>query len=257
MQTSPKERTFSTSMVTTSTQNSLLFAPSDTPPGSWPLLAKQLFNERLLAQDILFPCVFGVDAVRKATLRYAFIPNGDERVGALATALHQFTDIAESLGKRTSLVCFFELDPRLDSLEKHREHFWWLLREVLADDAAPWPEGISPDFDDPTWEYSFNSTPMFVVANTPYHAQRRSRYFEYFAVTFQPRFVFDDLKAGTATGDNARKVIRDRLAKYDDVEQTPLLGSFGEQGNKEWQQYFLGDTNEPIDPNARCPIAHD
>ncbi|PRY44628.1 YqcI/YcgG family protein [Umezawaea tangerina] len=233
----------------------LLVSPAATPPGSWPVLAAQLFTERMLDSANPFPCVFGVDAVRKETLRYAFIPNGGQRVPVLAEALRQFTDVAESLGRRTSLVCFFEFDPRLDSLDKHREHFWSLLREVSATDSAPWPEDISQDFDDPTWEYSYNSTPMFVVANTPYHVERRSRYFEYFAITFQPRFVFDDLKGGTATGDNARKVIRERLAKYDTAERTPLLGSFGEAGNKEWEQYFLSDDNEPNPPGARCPIA--
>ena len=75
-------------------------------------------------------------------------------------------------------------------------------------------------------------------------------------VTFQPRFVFDDLKADTPTGDRARNVIRRRLSEYDAIEQTPLLGSFGETGNLEWTQYFLGDDNQPVDTSRGCPMGH-
>ncbi len=192
--------------------------------------------------------------MHKGTLRFSFIPVGESRLGTLAQALWEFTEIASSLGQRTSLVCFFEHDARINSLEKYREHFWWLLTRLHEGDPSSWPPGISEDPDEPTWEFSYNSMPLFVVSNTPYHLRRRSRYFEYFLVTFQPRFVFDNLKTGTPGGDKARAVIRRRLAEYDLVELTPLLGSFSAVGNKEWQQYFLDDDNEPVDPSDGCPI---
>jgi len=233
---------------------SLLVHPHERPPGRWPVLAAELFRERMLSSESPFPCIFGADAARRATLRFAFIPAGDERVPTLAGALREFASVAEELGRRTSLVTIFEFDPRLNSLEAHRDHFWWLLTQLRRRDTAPWPDGISTDPDDPTWEFAFHGMPMFVVANTPHHRRRRSRYFEYFAITFQPRFVFDDLKEGTPSGDNSRTVIRRRLAAYDGVERTPLLASFGAAGTKEWIQYFLRDDNEPVDPDARCPI---
>ncbi|MEU3017141.1 YqcI/YcgG family protein [Nocardiopsis sp. NPDC007018] len=208
----------------------------------------------MLRTDSPFPCVFGSDAVRSGTLRYAFVPVGEGRVEALADALRVYTGIAESLGNRTSLVCFFEHDPRISTLDACEEHFWDLLRGLREQDECPWPEGISSDTEAADWEFAFNSTPMFVVANTPFHYKRRSRFFEYFAVTFQPRFVFDGLAAGTRTGDNARKIIRRRLSEYDSVAQTPLLGSFGEHGNKEWHQYFLDEENEVPLPTDRCPL---
>lgn len=236
-------------------QASLLMHPHHEPSGAWERLAVSFFRERMLSDDALFPCIFGVDAVRRGTLRYSFIPAGEQRAATLASALREFTAIAESLGIRTSLVCFFDFEPGVDSLEEYRQHFWSLLAEVQTRDVSEWPEGISDDPQESTWEFSFNSTPMFVVANTPHHHQRRSRYSEYFTVTFQPRFVFDDLKAGTPTGDRARNVIRRRLREYDAVEQTPLLGSFGEPGNMEWTQYFLDDENQPIDTSLGCPMA--
>jgi FPC/CPF motif-containing protein YcgG len=236
-------------------QPSLLMHPHEEPAGGWQRLAANFFHERMLSNDALFPCIFGVDAVRRGTLRYSFVPAGEQRVAALAGALREFTAIAPSLGIRTSLVCFFDFEPSVDSLEEYRQHFWALLAEIQASDVSEWPEGISENPQESTWEFSFNSTPMFVVANTPHHHRRRSRYSEYFTVTFQPRFVFDDLNAGTPTGDRARKVIRQRLRQYDSVEQTPLLGSFGDAGNLEWTQYFLDDENQPIDASRGCPMS--
>jgi hypothetical protein len=239
-----------------SEQASLLLHPHDLPPAGWQREAATAFTERMLSDSTLFPCVFGVTAVRKGTVRYSFIPAGENRVDALAAALVEFTDIALTLGNRTSLVCFFDFDDSVDTLEEYRDHFWSLLSELQAGDTSEWPAGISQDPADSTWEFSFNSTPMFVVANTPRHTDRRSRQSAYFTITFQPRFVFDDLKAGTPTGDKARTVIRRRLETYDSVERTPLLGSFGEPGNVEWSQYFLNDDNAPVDLAAGCPITH-
>lgn len=245
-----------TEQATAHPQASVLRHPHEPPAGGWERDAATYFHERMLSDKSLFPCIFGVDAVRKGTLRYSFVPAGELRVAALAQALTEFTQIATSLGTRTSLVCFFDTELGLESLADYRDHFWSLLAEIEACDTSEWPEGISNDPQDATWEFSFNSTPMFVVANTPRHEKRRSRQSSYFTVTFQPRFVFDDLKAGTPTGDKARAVIRRRLSTYDTVEQTPLLGSFGEPGNMEWSQYFLGDDNEPVDLVAGCPITH-
>jgi uncharacterized protein len=96
--------------------------------------------------------------------------------------------------------------------------------------------------------------PMFVVANTPTHERRASRYFESLAITFQPRFVFDDLAEDSAQGKNARKIIRARLSDYDALPPTPLLGSFGAPGNREWTQYFLDDDNASHATEGRCPF---
>jgi FPC/CPF motif-containing protein YcgG len=237
-------------------QASTLCHPHDPPSEGWQHEAATTFSRRMLSDDSLFPCTFGVGAVRKGTLRYSFIPAGRSRLPALAAALTEYTGIATALGNRTSLVCFFEFDENVSTLEEYRAHFWALLGELQAGDTSEWPAGISNDPEDSTWEFSFNSTPMFVVANTPGHVKRRSRRSTYFTVTFQPRFVFDDLKAGTPAGDKGRTVIRRRLDSYDTVERTPLLGSFGQAGNVEWSQYFLDDDNVPLDLAAGCPITH-
>ncbi|HEY0166502.1 MAG TPA: YqcI/YcgG family protein [Jatrophihabitans sp.] len=238
------------------TQASLLRHPHDIPVDGWQHEAAAAFSARMLSEESLFPCIFGVTAVRKGTVRYSFIPAGEARVATLAAALTEFTSIAATLGNRTSLICFFDFQAGVETLDEHRDHFWALLSDLSAIDPSEWPPGISQNPEDSTWEFSFNSTPMFVVANTPRHVARRSRKSRYLTITFQPRFVFDDLKAGTPTGDKARAVIRRRLDSYDSVERTPLLGSFGEPGNVEWSQYFLNDDNAPADLAAGCPMRH-
>jgi len=203
-----------------------------------------------------FPCIFGVDAVKRRTLRYCFVPSGAERVDRLADALRVFAGQCVELGRRTSLVAFFEPDPGLRDLDDHQREFWSLLSALIENDDQPWPSGISTDTESSTWELSFAGVAFFVVANTAFHESRRSRFFDYFAVTFQPRFVFDDLSEESTAGRNARKVIRERLRNYDSVPPHASLGSFGGDNNREWVQYFLPDDDSVVPPMTRCPINH-
>jgi FPC/CPF motif-containing protein YcgG len=207
----------------------------------------------MLDDEQLFPCIFGVDATRRGTLRYTFVP-ADAGGEYLGEALKEFVALAPDLGRRTSLVAFFEPDGRDRTVDEWRERFWGILRRLHDADPAPWPEGVSADTEAPDWEFCFAGMPMFVVANTPAHRQRESRRFEYLSITFQPRFVFDDLAEDSPQGRNARKVIRARLRAYDVVPPTPLLGSFGTPGNREWTQYFLEDDNAVSHAGRRCPF---
>ncbi len=222
---------------------------------AWEQDAIDRFTRRMLDQERLFPCVFGVDAVRRGTLRCAFIPNG-QGIRPLAEAVTEFVSLAPALGKRTSLVTFFEPGGTEATLQDYQERFWQILQDLHAVDSEPWPQGISTDTDNPLWEFCFAGMPMFVVANTPSHQRRVSRYFESLAITFQPRFVFDDLAEDSPQGRNARKIIRARLRTYDELSPTPTLGSFGAAGNREWVQYFLDDDNAPQPSDSRCPFHH-
>ncbi|WUH96967.1 YqcI/YcgG family protein [Spirillospora sp. NBC_00431] len=228
--------------------------PSASPSLNWERDAAHRFAERLLDRDRLFPCVFGVDALRRGSLRFTFVPR-DSGVSYLAEALREYVPLAPDLGKRTSLVAFFEPDdddPR--TLAGQQRHFWQVLQDLHDTDPEPWPDEIPTDPANPSWEFCFLGMPMFVVANTSAHRRRASRFFEYFTITFQPRFVFDDLAADQPQGRNARKIIRERLRAYDAVPPTPLLGSFGKPGNQEWTQYYLDDDNRSSPAQDRCPF---
>jgi FPC/CPF motif-containing protein YcgG len=234
---------------------SLLGEPGESRVIPWEQDALGRFTERMLDHDNPFPCVFGVDAVRRGTLRYTFVPDS---AGAthLAKALREFVGKAPVLGRRTSLVAFFESDGQDRTVDGWRQRFWQILQQLHDADTEPWPEDILTDTESSNWEFCFAGMPLFVVANTPAHDQRASRAFEYLAITFQPRFVFDDLAESSQQGQNARKVIRARLRAYDAVAPSPLLGSFGAPGNREWTQYFLDDGDTTASPPGRCPFVH-
>lgn len=220
----------------------------------WERDAVARFAARMLDGERLFPCVFGVDALRRGTLRFAFVPAPPADSDVLAEALGEFVAMAPELGRRTSLVAFFEPTGDERGLDGWREYFWKLLQGLHDGDPASWPDDIPRGTEDAKWEFCFAGMPMFVVVNTPAHQRRASRYFEYFCITFQPRFVFDDIAESTPQGVRARRVIRRRLSRYDSIPATPLLGSFGSPGNREWTQYFLDDDNTPLAEGARCPL---
>jgi len=232
-----------------------LFKPDDAHPSGWPQAAARAFTDRMTSESARFPCVFGVDATRRGTLRLAFVAAGPGSDAALARALEHFARVAPSIGSRTSLVCLFEPDPALAELDDYRKEFWRRLQSLHDIDTSPWPNGVDVDPESSTWEFSFAGTPFFVVANTPAHRRRMSRHLDYFAITFQPRFVFDNLGENSKQGANARRVIRRRLAEYDDLARTPTLGSFGANGNREWVQYFLEDHNDPIPADVHSPFS--
>lgn len=242
-----------------STKLDVLLVPpgcSPFPEDAWETSAILSFEHRMLDPVDKFPCIFGVDAVARKTLRYGFVRRNDH-AEQLAGILHSFTDVCESLGKRTSLVVFFERwDAEKDSHESYYREFWELLRETSEWDSQTWPQEHSRDTEDPTFEYCFNGVPMFVVVNTNLHADRRSRYFERVAITFQPRFVFDDIQPNTKAGDNARRIIRGRIGQYDRAPLTRVLGNFGEESNSEWRQYYLDDGDDTIS-TGRCPVSFD
>lgn len=213
-------------------------------PEGWASEAAASFVTRMVEG---FPCVFGVDAVHKGTLRFAFVPL-EQRERELAKALIEFARCAHEVGKRPSLVAFFEDDPTLISLDQYRRAFWDLLQTLHEADVHEWPKEIPTSPDHPHWEFSYAGMPFFVVASTPAHQDRRSRYSDHFTIAFQPRFGFDTL--GPKQDKNARRVIRGRLHEYDAIPPSPELGVYGE--TPEWRQYFLPDDNEP--QLGSCPF---
>lgn len=233
-----------------------LIAPSETQQlTGWKAGIFDEFFARMTDKDNDFPCIFGVEAVTRGTLRYGFVADAAEpQATQLAALLHEFTRVCQHLGRRTSLVCFFESWRAPRTHAAYWERFWKLLREVSEVDECPWPEELSRSLDDPRFEFTFNGQPMFVVVNTALHERRASRHLSRVTITFQPRFVFDDIAEGTPRGDAARALIRQRLASYDSVGISAKFGSFGNVGNREWVQYYLDD-GDPSDIPASCPFS--
>jgi len=69
-------------------------------------------------------------------------------------------------------------------------------------------------------------------------------------LTFQPRWVFDNILGSERAAELAFAKVRSRLVAYDLLAPSPALGRYGDPGTREFQQYFLNDTEMP----AKCPF---
>jgi len=224
----------------------------------WGVGAIQRFRGDLESHDSPFPCTFAFAASQRGNLRFGFVESAtDESTWeALPDVLGRYVADAHSIGRITSLVVFFRSSGLQRGLEWYEGRLWAVLRHLRAHDPEPWPSDLPRDPDDPRWEFAFAGEPIFVVCSTPAHRRRCSRRSSEMIITFQPRGVFEGLEAHTRRGDAARRTIRDRLSRYDAVPPSPVLGAYGQPDNREWQQYFLGDTNADSSTKG-CPLRVD
>lgn len=206
------------------------------------------FEAALTSKNRPFPCIFGVTGFKADRLRFAFPDPLTPKT--LAPILDAYLAQARSIGPMTSLVVFARPGPVM-SIDHYRDRFWNLLDELSALDGGEQPEGVSLKLDDPTWEFCFGGEPIFVVCNSPAHVLRQSRRSSGFMITFQPRWVFEGI---TDTDDVAvlRSLTRVRslLEAYDAIATAPTLGKYGDPENREYTQYFIGDTND----KPTCPF---
>jgi len=227
--------------------------------GDLPEWSRPHFTElvdTLLSGEKPFPCTFAVAGARKNTLRFAFVEALDDPsawaplVDILVTYLKGYRE----LSRNTSLIVMFRTEDTGQTLEQYHRRFWSILQYLHEQDPEPWPAELPADPDDPMWEFCFGGTPIFVVCNTPAHRARLSRNGSNFLITFQPRWVFEHIGPDTNQGMAARKAIRRRLLAFDNMPPARHLGDYGNPDNREYEQYFLPDTNDSEVP--RCPFLH-
>lgn len=218
------------------------------PEASWQRVVFSEFESTLTSTSRPFPCVFGVTGLRKDQLRFSFPdPITPE---SLAPILSDYLANAREYGRMTSLVAFGRPGP-VQSLEDYRSRFWSLLDGLERLDTAPRPAEVPRALDTDHWEFCFGGEPVFVVCNTPAHVLRQSRRSTSFMVTFQPRWVFEGIMdADSPASNRALQQVRRRLQAFDAIAPSPHLGHYGTPGNREYEQYFLDDTNEA----PSCPF---
>ncbi|MET8661491.1 YqcI/YcgG family protein [Streptomyces griseus] len=218
--------------------------------------AKELLDT-LNSVEAPFPCTFAVSAAKKSGLRFGFIDDDNDPRSweALPGIIRSYLETYRSISRETSLIVLFR--PGQEEPGKvgdYYQKFWDVLQFLHERDTEAWPAEIPQDTDDKHWEFSFGGTPIFVVCNTPAHTARKSRSNPCFMITFQPRWVFEELDPETSRGLAARRVIRNRLRAFDGSDPSPELGNYGDPDNREWKQYFLFDENEAKAPV--CPFRH-
>ncbi|WP_350020136.1 YqcI/YcgG family protein [Priestia flexa] len=212
------------------------------------------FSQDMLSEENPFPCILGVEGLKKDLLRFAFVssPYNYKDIKLCAEALKEYISCFRTLGRYTSFVVFFEPEHKNRTITQYETMFWDTLTFLHQIDRKPWPEDIPKDPNDPLWEFCFEGEPIFVVCNTPTHELRKSRKSSSFMITFQPRWVFEGMTPHTKVGQQVQKTVRNRLEEYDKVEAHPHLGWYGNQENHEWKQYFLRDVNNSFP--TECPF---
>ena len=216
---------------------------------TWQSVLFAEFEAQMCSEARPFPCVFGVAGYRQDQLRYLFLDPFD--VAALGEQLALFVAESRSHGPNTSLVVFSRPRP-VQTIESYYKKMWLTLDQLADLDKTPWPAAIPQQVDHPMWEFSFAGEPIFVVCSTPAHVLRQSRRSSSFMLTFQPRWVFEKILATDKAAEAAFEEVRKRLRPYDGTSPSPLLGRYGRQDGREYQQYFLFDDN---DGAAQCPFA--
>jgi FPC/CPF motif-containing protein YcgG len=214
----------------------------------WQRVIFDEFEATLTSTSRPFPCVFGVTGMKTDQLRYVFLDLITPE--AVAPLLSDYLAAARGIGRMTSLVVFGRPGP-VQGIEAYRDRFWQLLDGLERIDETPRPSDIPEALDTDHWEFCFAGEPIFVVCNSPAHVLRQSRRSTSYMVTFQPRWVFDGLM-GTddPAAQRALETVRRRLEDFDAIPPAPQLGHYGTPGNREYQQYFLDDTNA----TPRCPF---
>lgn len=148
-------------------------------------------------------------------------------------------------------MVIFEKPNKIENLKVYEERFWNILKDLSKIDKLEWPQDIPSELDDPMWEFCFHGEPIFVVCTNPAHTLRQSRRSSGFILTFQPRWVFDDILGTEEKAAISFKSVRERLKKYDFIDLSPNLGKYGNNENREWKQYFLDDDNKS---DQQCPF---
>src|SRR6202048_4328731 len=216
---------------------------------TWQRVLFSEFEAQMSSEARPFPCIFGVSGYRLDQLRYLFLDPFDVEV--LGIQLAQFVAEARSHGPNTSLIVFTRPRP-VQTLDAYYRKLWLTLDQLARLDKSPWPDTIPEQIDHPMWEFSFAGEPIFVVCSTPAHVMRQRRRSSAFMLTFQPRWVFEKILGTEKAAAAAFAEVRKRLSPYDTTSPSPLLGRYGNNEGREYQQYFLPDDNHA---ETGCPFA--
>jgi FPC/CPF motif-containing protein YcgG len=216
---------------------------------TWQSVLFAEFEAQMSSEARPFPCIFGVAGYRQDQLRYLFLDPFD--VELLGEQLALFVSECRSHGPNTSLLVFSRPGP-VQTVDAYYRKLWLTLDQLATLDKSPWPSEIPQQVDHPMWEFSFAGEPMFVVCSTPAHVLRQSRRSSAFMLTFQPRWVFEKILGTDKAAEAAFAEVRKRLLPYDSASPSPLLGRYGNNDGREYQQYFLYDDNNV---QSQCPFA--
>ncbi|KAG9848392.1 hypothetical protein KCU77_g8030, partial [Aureobasidium melanogenum] len=225
---------------------------------AWQRLVYEEFKTTILAKGSglkTFPCVYATMGYRAGDHRYVFLesdnPSEPRNVRIIAPALRAYLQVSKSLGPNTSLVIMgAPTEGSLKSVEEYNNEFFDMLRGLRIWDSKPWPKDIPQETLNEKWTFCFDGIPLFPVALTPAHQRRWSRHAPVPLVALQPKWVLDNLMSTPEKRKSATGKVRKLLAEYDQIDISPDLTQYGEEGTSEIHQLCLKDENETMD----CPF---
>lgn len=222
---------------------------------SWKATRYSTFKETMTDDETPYPCFFAVEAQKNGYFRYTFPgdPTDEDALDILADDLAEFVEVYSDIGEYPAIVILFEPTETDLSAETYKSQFWNTLSYLQEVDPKQWPATVPTDPNHPKWEYCYAGEPLFVVGRAPFYDARRSRYTPHgLEITMQPGGVFDNLTGLDDSGQEARTIIRERQAEYDDVERHPDIGDLIDPRARQWKQFLLPETNE--ESVVRCPL---
>lgn len=201
-----------------------------------------------------FPCMYATRALGNNALRFIFLADStaDAAIEAFAIGLSAYLKTCRSIASHTALLVFFGPEQPPATLAEQHAEFWHVLQRLHELDPSPWPAHIPRDPEEPLWEFCFGGEATFVLGSGPAHSARKTRHSAFKTISFQPRFMFDELIATPERLAGARRVIRERALEIDGIPVHPMIQMYHEEGNREWRQYVVPDDNSPIE--GRCPF---
>jgi FPC/CPF motif-containing protein YcgG len=223
----------------------------------WQQAAFEYFVLKMTDKDRPFPCIPAQNGFMSNNLRYGFIgnPRNQDTAKDIAELLKTYTECSRNTGNYTSLIILIETPMELietSSVEDYEDLYWSLLNQVSELDEKEWPDHIPADSMKNTWEFCFHGESYFVYCATPAHVKRKSRHFPCLMLAITPRWVLQGIMQSQKMSRKLKSLIRKRLTAYDDAPIHPALKWYGQEGNHEWQQYFLRD-DETMP--SKCPFS--
>lgn len=221
---------------------------------------------RLVSAD--FPCTFVKGAVNKHSLYCAHVDPADETCVPDAHALiGQYLERVNACPTEAeAAMAVLLLDVAVAAgtgADAVRDLAWNLLRQLHEYDVSAghtWPASVPTDIGDISWAYCLHGVRLFVNMTSSALVLRHSRDLGMrLVLVIQPTSGLHYIAPFDESGDRIRGQIRNRIDHYDAIPHSPALSNAGSEGNSDWRQFWLGDSNDgsswtpPPIPSRSCP----
>ena len=218
----------------------------------WVISAINSFKNTMLDEKMPFPCHFAKLGLEKSTFRFTYI-NKDElfEPEEFRTSLIEYLNTYKTIDWPSVLVVFINTKSE-NNLENHEEIFWNILQYLMDSDDESRPVEIPENPESFKWQFCFNGIPLFISGHSNAYKKRRSRHSASdMMLVIQTTETLKPVAGTSKKSGYIRKIIRERVSKYDAIEVSNLLGSYPNVNSHEWKQFWLPDTN--ID-KKKCPL---